>query len=123
MKILKQKKFIISLLVLLIFLVIVFPRIGKWLVVEDEIVKSDLIVVLMGSVPDRILEAVDLYHDGFADQIVMVNSHMVGYDILLSRGVKIPGNAQLSKSAAISLTLTVPGTDIRTFLVKRKGNQ
>jgi uncharacterized SAM-binding protein YcdF (DUF218 family) len=57
----------------------------------------------MGSVPDRILEAVDLYHDGFADQIAMVNSHMVGYDTLLSRGVKIPGNAQLSKSAANSL--------------------
>ncbi|MCF8019100.1 MAG: YdcF family protein [Vallitaleaceae bacterium] len=100
MKKIKQKKLIISLIVLLIILVIVFPRLGKWLVDEDEIVKSDIIVVLMGSVPDRILEAVDLYHDGLADQIVMVNSHMVGYDILLSRGVKIPGNAQLSKSAA-----------------------
>jgi uncharacterized SAM-binding protein YcdF (DUF218 family) len=103
MKRIKQKKLIISLIVLLIILVIVFPRLGKWLVAEDEIVKSDIIVVLMGSVPDRILEAVDLYHDGFADQIVIVNSHMVGYDILLNRGVKIPGNAQLSKSAANSL--------------------
>ncbi len=103
MKRIKQKKLIISLIVLLIILVIVFPRLGEWLVAEDEIVKSDLIVVLMGSVPDRILEAVDLYQDGFADQIAMVNSHMVGYDILLNRGVNIPGNAQLSKSAANSL--------------------
>jgi len=103
MKRIKQKKLIISLIVLLIALVIVFPRLGKWLVAEDETVKSDIIVVLMGSVPDRILEAVDLYHDGFADQIAMINSHMVGYDILLSRGVKIPGNAQLSQSVANSL--------------------
>lgn len=103
MKRIKPKKLIISLIVLLILLLIVFPRLGEWLVAEDEIVKSDIIVVLMGSVPDRILEAVDLYHDGFAGQIVMVNSHMVGYDIILSRGVKIPGNAQLSKYAANSL--------------------
>ncbi len=103
MKRIKQKKLIISLIVLMIILVIVFPRLGKWLVAEDEIVKSDIIVVLMGSVPDRILEAVDLYQDGFADQIVMVNTHMVGYDILLNRGVEIPGNAQLSQSAANSL--------------------
>lgn len=103
MKRIKPKKLIISLIILLIFLVIVFPRLGKWLIAEDEIVKSDIIVVLMGSVPDRILEAVDLYYDGFADQIAMVNSHMVGYNILFSRGVKLPGNAQLSKSAASSL--------------------
>ena len=103
MKRIKQKKLIISLIILMIILVIVFPRLGKWLVAEDEIVKSDIIVVLMGSVPDRILEAADLYHDGYADKITMVNSHMVGYDVLLNKGVKIPGNAQLSKSAANSL--------------------
>lgn len=103
MKSIKPKKLIISFIVLLVFLVIVFPRLGNWLVAEDDSVKSDIMVVLMGSVPDRILEAVDLYQDGFVDQIVMVNSHMVGYDILLTRGVKIPGNAQLSKSAASSL--------------------
>lgn len=103
MKKLDYKKVIISTIFIAMLIALLFPRLGHWLVAEDDLVESDIIIVLMGSVPDRILEAVDLYQDGLADQIAMVNSHMVGYDILLGRGVEIPGNAQLSKSAANSL--------------------
>lgn len=106
----KHRKIIIALVVLVMLLILSYPRLGQWLVAEDDVVKSDIIVVLMGSVADRILQAVDLYQEGEADKIVMVNSHRVAYDELLSRYVEIPGDAQLSQTAANSLG--VPNEDI-----------
>ncbi len=99
----KHKKLILVIIILLILSFILFPRLGEWLVAEDEISEGDVIVVLMGSIPDRILEAVDIYDKGYSNQIIMVNSHMVGYDALLSRGVEIPGDAQVAVMAANSL--------------------
>lgn len=106
----KHRKIIIALVVLVMLLILSYPRLGQWLVAEDDVVKSDIIVVLMGSVADRILQAVDLYQEGEADKIVMVNSHRDAYDELLNRDVEIPGNAQLSQTAANSLG--VPNEDI-----------
>lgn len=118
----KKKQRIIKIIIVIVLLIaLLFPRLGDSLVAEDDLVESDIIIVLMGSVPDRILEAVDLYQDGFAGQIAMVNSHMVGYDILLSRGVQIPGNAQLSKLAASSLG--VPDDDILILDGEAKSTQ
>ena len=80
------------------------PNLGQWLVALDELQESDMIVVLTGSVPDRILQAVDIYNERYSDKIVLVNSYRVGCDIFVERGVEIPpGNAQLSKMAAIDL--------------------
>lgn len=76
---------------------------GNWLVAEADSENADLIVVLMGSVPDRILEAVDLYHDGRSDKIVFVKSHMEGSETLLQRGYEIPTDAHLSSDAALAL--------------------
>jgi hypothetical protein len=49
--------------------------------------ESDVIVVLMGSVYDRILEAVleavDLYHEGYSDKIVLINRVILLPRILL----------------------------------------
>ena len=99
----KHKKLVIALIIIVLLFVLGFPRLGNWLVEEDEIVESDIIIVLMGSVPDRILEAVDIYSQGYSDKIIMVNSHMVGYDTLLSRGVEVPGDAQRAMMAATEL--------------------
>ena len=77
------------------------------MVAEDDLQASDMIVVLMGSLPDRtyrILQAVDIYNERYSDKLVFVNSYRVGYDIFVERGVEIPpGNAQLSKMTAIDL--------------------
>ncbi len=78
---------------------------GNWLVAETDLENADVIVVLMGSVPDRIMEAVDLYHEGRSDKIVFVKSHMEGSEILLDRGYEIPTDAHLSSDAAIALGL------------------
>jgi len=45
--------------------------VGRFLVFEDPPAKADAIVVLAGSFPDRILEAVALYEEGLAPRIVL----------------------------------------------------
>jgi uncharacterized SAM-binding protein YcdF (DUF218 family) len=48
---------------------IVFFGVGRWLVVEDPLAHSDVIVVLSGRLPERAIEAARLYKAGYADQI------------------------------------------------------
>jgi len=91
------KKITTILMILFAFFIFVsiflMPNLGQWLVAEDELQTSDMIVVLTGSVPDRILQAVDIYNERYSDKIVLVNSYR-----------KIPlGSAQLSKIVAIDL--------------------
>ena len=117
----KGKKLLIAIIVLMLLIAFIFPRLGNWLVTEDEISESDAIVVLMGSVPDRILEAVDIYNEGYSNQIIMVNSHMVAYDALLSRGVEIPGDAQLAVMAANALD--VPYDNLKVIKGEAKSTQ
>jgi len=105
------KKITTILVILFAFFIFVrvflMPNLGQWLVAEDDLQASDMIVVLMGSFPDRIyriLQAVDIYNERYSDKIVLVNSYRDGYDIFVERGVEIPpGYAQLSKMAAIDL--------------------
>jgi hypothetical protein len=65
----------------------IVPNLGQCLIVNDEVKESDVIVVLMGSVYDRILEAVleavDLYHEGYSDKIVLINRVILLPRILL----------------------------------------
>ena len=105
------KKITTILLILFVFFIFVsvflIPNLGQWLVAEDELQTSDMIVVLMGSFPGRIhriLQAVDIYNERYSDKLVFANSYRVDNDIFGERGVEIPpGNAQLSKMAAIDL--------------------
>ena len=53
------KKILPVLVILLAFFILagifIVPNLGQWLVVEDELQESDMIVVLMGSVYDKII--------------------------------------------------------------------
>ena len=110
----RGKKILFVLGVLLAFFIFlsifIVPKLGQWLVVEDELQESDLIVVLMGSVYDRILEAVDLYDEGYSDKVVLINSYITAKDIIIDRGIEAYGNTMLSKMAAMDLG--VPDDDI-----------
>jgi uncharacterized SAM-binding protein YcdF (DUF218 family) len=68
-------------------------RAGRFLIAEDAPQQSDAIVVLSGSFPDRILEAVALYRDGYARQVVLCRepeNHAL--NLLRERGVEMqPG--------------------------------
>lgn len=49
--------------------IVLFFKVGNWLVVEDPLVHADVIVVLSGSLPERAVEAARLYQAGYADQV------------------------------------------------------
>jgi len=58
----KRTVFIILLVIILLIAGrFLLPSLGEVLVAENEPAKSDVLVVLMGGGPDRILEAADLY--------------------------------------------------------------
>jgi uncharacterized SAM-binding protein YcdF (DUF218 family) len=58
----------------LILAVVLFFGIGRWLVVEDPLVKARAIVVLSGAMPVRAIEAAKLYRDGYAPEIWLTHS-------------------------------------------------
>jgi len=79
-------------------------RAGSFLIAEDAPLASDAIVVLSGSFPDRILEAVALYRDGYAKQIVLCRepeNHAL--NLLKERGVKIEPGFERNRYVAESL--------------------
>jgi len=70
------KRFLIRLAalaaVLLVAATVAAPRLGAWLVVEDPLHKADAIFVLGGTMFERPLEAVDLYHEGWAPRVLLM---------------------------------------------------
>jgi len=103
---LRERKKLLAAVVLLVLSGGIFRYAGILLVAEDSPEKADLIIVLMGSGPDRILGAVDLYKEGYAPCILMVENWEPGYELLESRGVKVPRDAELG--AIIGTQLGVP---------------
>jgi len=53
---------------------VVFFGVGRWLVVEDPLVKATAIVVLSGAMPLRAVEAAKLYREGYAPEIWLTHS-------------------------------------------------
>jgi uncharacterized SAM-binding protein YcdF (DUF218 family) len=47
----------------------VFFSVGRWLVVEDPLVHADVILVLSGRLPERAVEAAQVYKAGYADRV------------------------------------------------------
>jgi uncharacterized SAM-binding protein YcdF (DUF218 family) len=79
-------------------------RAGGFLITEDAPQASDAIVVLSGSFPDRILEAVALYREGYAKQIVLCRdpaNHAL--NLLEQRGVKMQPGFERNRYVAESL--------------------
>jgi len=102
-------------MILLVILILIagrffMPAIGEALVAEDEPVQSDVIVVLMGGGLDRVFGAVDLYKAGYGEKILMVRNCQSGYNEAAAKGVKVPRESDIARSAAMQLN--VPGADI-----------
>jgi uncharacterized SAM-binding protein YcdF (DUF218 family) len=64
--------FVITLSIFILYYGI--PKVGAWLVKADDKVRSDAMIVLMGSVDDRILQAVDLYNQGCVTKMILVET-------------------------------------------------
>jgi uncharacterized SAM-binding protein YcdF (DUF218 family) len=69
----------------------VLTVLGSFLIVGDAARPADAIVVLSGSLPDRILEAVDLYQANMAPRIILTRGPALpGLAILRQRGGNVP---------------------------------
>jgi uncharacterized SAM-binding protein YcdF (DUF218 family) len=76
---------------------------GSWLVMKDEVVHSDAIVILMGSIADRVLQAVDLYQFGASGKIIIVEVANDGYRELKVRGADIISSTRQFNDIAVAL--------------------
>ena len=58
----------------LVLTVVMFLGVGRWLVVENPLVKARAIVVLSGAMPLRAIEAAKLYREGYAREVWLTHS-------------------------------------------------
>jgi uncharacterized SAM-binding protein YcdF (DUF218 family) len=78
--------------------------IGDFLVVQDDAGPADAIVVLSGSLPDRILEAVDLYQAHLAPRLILTREQpLPGLTALRARGATLPEHHEQNISIAEQL--------------------
>ena len=63
---------LIAAILVIAFSLYALPKLGRFLVAEDPLTKSDAIYVLSGARFERLLEAIDLYQEGWAPKIVLV---------------------------------------------------
>ena len=77
---------------------------GAYLILDEPRRPADAIVVVSGSVPDRVLEAVDLYRAGLSARIVLSREGPPpGLDVLRAKGANIPERHDLNRSIAEQL--------------------
>lgn len=85
--------------------------IGGFLMVQDDPRPADAIVVLSGSLPDRIMEAVDLYQAHRAPRIVLTREELLpGLEALRARGGSLPEHHE--QNLSVAQQLGVPGSVI-----------
>lgn len=77
--------------------------VGNWLVKEDIPVHADAVVLLMGYFPERVLQVADLYHEGVADNLIIVYESMGPYQELESRGASVIRITEQARDAAVAL--------------------
>jgi uncharacterized SAM-binding protein YcdF (DUF218 family) len=98
---------LLILVLIVIFSLVVIPEMGNFLIVDDHLVRADFIVVLMGSLADRSLEAADLYHSGYADEILFGNELIEGLEMLKARGINVPESAEILSYVLVELGVPV----------------
>ena len=76
---------------------------GTWLVKADDPAYADVMVVLMGSISDRVLQTADLYTAGVAEKVWIVEEAMGANRALEERGVQLISNTTQAYTALIAL--------------------
>ncbi len=83
---------------------------GTWLVKSDDPGHADAIILLMGSISDRVLQTADLYHENVVGKVWIVEEGMGAYRTLEERGVQIISNITQVRDALI--TMGIPADSI-----------
>lgn len=76
--------------VVLLWALLFFLFVGRWLVLEDPLEKAQAIVVLSGRMPLRAMEAAELYREGYAPKVWLTHSAEPGAS-LKAMGVSYVG--------------------------------
>ena len=77
---------------------------------HDDKLHADAMVILMGSIADRVLQAEDVYKTKMADKVMIVEESMGAYKILDEKGVQIISNTKQVHNALV--TLGIPASII-----------
>lgn len=109
---------VVALVVFGLLLVAVLPSglnaLGRWLVVTDPIDKASVIVVLVGSMPLRAMEAAALYHQGWAPEVWVTREDRSSRDAALLRlDIRPPHDHEYSREVLVRLG--VPSSVIRVL--------
>jgi uncharacterized SAM-binding protein YcdF (DUF218 family) len=101
----QRRKLVITSVFISCIILISVPLIyaGSWLVRKDELSHTDAILILMGSIPDRILEAKDVYQANPVKKILIVNNIQTGSEALKPYGIHIPNSSDIVKQALVQL--------------------
>jgi len=74
----------------------ILTRLGRYLIVEHDLQKSDLIVCLAGGNIERGLATADVYHKGLAPRIFLGREEFPdGYSLLKEKGLNYPESVDL----------------------------
>ena len=101
-----MKPWIYKLAVVLVILILAVGgcrKAGSRLVKADDPEHADVMVMLMGSIADRVLQTADLYKEGVADKVLIVEAGMGADKALEERGVQLISNSTQARTALISL--------------------
>lgn len=98
---LKMKALSIFLLLTAIISAMGCRKAGLWLIKEDHPQTADAIVILTGSIADRVLQAADIYKSGYAGKILIVNESMGAYKELEKRGFSVISKTSQTKDALV----------------------
>ena len=87
---------------------------GRLLVAADPLpARADAIVVLAGSIADRVLEAADLYRAGVAPRVVVTRERLPRVDwSLRARGVRLPESSEQTLAALHALGVPPSATRV-----------
>lgn len=96
-----RRELVIFLILFILILLLILINLGKWLVDKDELQNSDIILVLAGSIPDRILHAIDIYNQKYAEKILLVDSCKENHGNSLKEATEPQGYAQLNQKYAV----------------------
>lgn len=104
-KISKRQIILIGLILLLLLVSVVSCRkAGSWLIKSEGINHTDALVLLMGKIPaDRILEASDVFKQGLAPKIIIVEEAMNALNLLNKRGASVLSNTTQCRNALVQL--------------------
>lgn len=108
----RARTWLVATLLLGCLFALVFLRIGNWLVREDSLQSSTAIVVLSGGMPERALEAAEIYHGGYAPE-VWLTSPVEPRRAMASLGLPFDGEEESSRR--VLMKYGVPERAIRVL--------